>query len=202
MGIAAPVDVLKRFVGEMDGFPAPELEMLHTRGTGEELVEIQASFLNEFAPRLRDVALLGCSIGLNTMLFRNVESLVLGPINSPIHITEMLTFLSNLPRIQSLGTGFIFHSPQGPEVDRLLSREPILMPNLTSMQLTTRWTDPSQDLASPTMFLRWLKFVQLLDIEVYLGCEQNEDNILQQCGSLFDPVLQHVTCHRQNHGVQ
>lgn len=67
------------------------------------------------------------------------------------------------------------------------------MTNLTRMQLTTRWVDPSQDLASPTMFLRWLKFIQPLDIEVYLGCEQNEDTILPQCESLFDPVLQHAT---------
>ncbi|KAF4566517.1 hypothetical protein EYR36_011948 [Pleurotus pulmonarius] len=192
MGVDAPVDVLKRFVIEMEGFPAPELERLHMRGTRDELVEIQANFLDEFAPRLRDVALLGCSIDLSTRLFRNVESLVLGPINSPIHIADMLTFLSNLPKIQSLVTGFSFHLPQGPEVVRLLSREPVLMPNLTRMQLTTRWSDPSQDLASPTMFLRWLKFMQPLDIEVYLGCEQDEDTILPQCESLFDPVLQHA----------
>lgn len=177
MGVHAPVDVLKRFVVEMEGFLAPELERLHMRGTRDELVETQANFPKEFAPRLRGVALLGCSIDLNTMLFRNVESLVLGLINSPIHIADMLTFLSNLPRIQSLVTGFSFHFPQVPEVVRLLSREPVLMTNLTRMQLTTRWSDPSQDLASPTMFLRWLKFIQPLDTEVYLGCEQNEDTI-------------------------
>lgn len=105
----------------MEGFPAPELERLHMRGTRDELVEIQANFLNEFAPRLRDVALLGCSIDLNTMLFRNVESLVLGPINSPIHMADMLTFLSNLPRISIIGNRVQFPLPA-----RARSRSPLV----------------------------------------------------------------------------
>ncbi|KAF4581643.1 hypothetical protein EYR38_002972 [Pleurotus pulmonarius] len=200
--IEGPADVLEGFIKEMCGLPAPlmeDLRLISPKGDAINTTAIWGSLFNGIAPRLKYVAFLGVSIDFKTTLFRSVEVLILGPMPHLVSIPDMLELLSNLPKLVELRLSFAFRQPDDTQAARLADTEPVLMPSCRLVQAIGVGNDvsPEHPVATPTMFLRWLRFAQPVDLELTMSWDADEfpaadPDTLEQ---IFGPLSSHYAVH-------